>query len=219
MTLIGSITSTIRRAPAEWKAPAIDGPMIIDENELTPLGEVGGHAWFSHDRGDFRERPGTLTDDDILPDRYLVMTLVDGQRTYRTFDVFEHGAYGAALTAPAHRSYAQRAVRMQPVDALDGISILESSGWKARGPEAILARLAAKGHPITLATDSGSLVTSADRGHLRPGVSDVLAVAAPLLLAHLQGAPLPCRVTTHKKPTPAATIALGGAPWCGECQP
>ena len=223
MTIISTITSTIRGEPKTWTEPVLDAPYLIDERESnrsarsgsTSGGRSGSAAGRASCASDPRRSPTTTSS---RPDH---ADAVGGERVYRVFDVFAPGAYDAALAGPATR--APRAPRPQTIDALDGPMVQPAlqtfSGWKARGAVDILNRLESKGYSVALSADSASLVVTSDRAHERPGVREALAIAGPLLVGHLRGEPLTCTVSAHKKPAVATTFALGGAPWCGTCAP
>ncbi len=112
---------------------------------------------------------------------------------------------------------------MQVLDALTGIGILRKRGKAlgepatvVSGPGPILEHLKRQGYDVTLSADGSSLVVSAER--YGPGIAELVDIAGGLLLASLQGEPLLCSVSNHRKPTEAVTIALGGTPYCGSCK-
>lgn len=237
-----TIAQTIRRL-RPWKPPTIEAPYPIDASELRSLGtDKRGRVWWSHPLGELMERPRPMTEADILPNAPYAQERVGDERTYRVFSVNAPGSFAAfeASTVASRKPPAPS----KPADALaysgladarserivappsrDTLALSSVRGGvyggrpAVRGPEAILARLAERGSVVTLSADRAGLVVSAPGGRPAPGVTQLVALAHPLLLAHLQGTPLTCTVTKHKTPTPATTIAVGGAPWCGECTP
>jgi hypothetical protein len=114
-------------------------------------------------------------------------------------------------------------IRLADADAGSMLSkrpaaILTPGNAPVRGVGSIVHTLERKGVRLDLA--DGYLVATAPGGRLSQGLREAIEAASPLLVAHLQGHPLTCVVSKHKGEAPeAVTLALGGAPWCGDCAP
>jgi hypothetical protein len=233
-----SIVSTIRThvSGGAWAAPQFEQPELLDERDLEPLGTQLGVRIFRHRKstryGELRERRGVLTEAQPLPNAALIeQRAADGSRTWRAFDCTPPGEMARIASRPVRVPKAPPPHR--PVDSLAhmpmaarrperafgsvvGVGILPAED-AARGPAQILARLDRAGVAVRLSTDRIALVVSTSGGHLAPGLLDLVDRAGPLVLAHLRGEPLMCTVGQHEPPAPGISVALGGAPICGEC--
>lgn len=210
-----------------WEAPQFVMPMPVPASALKELGiDGGGRHFFASKYGECIE--GLVVDASTreLPNTLLVEV---GPNQFRTF-----GSFAAPGTFERLQSAAPRVPKPpmphRPVDVLahlflitrrperhDRFGIVAEAEADARGAPGILGRLARKGATVRLSTDRAALVVTTSGGHLGPGVLELVDRAGPLLLAHLRGESLACTVSKHKTPAHAVSVALGGAPWCGEC--
>lgn len=227
---------------AEWTKPSFDMPMIIGKRDLEPLGEFRGRQWYRHKTGELQERPGTLSDRDILPNTVILEIEVDGERRWRAFDVSAPGTFEGLRRTPVrgpkppapHRgidalamthlgqSQPERIVAFDSGSKLASLSPLGSAPAvkpaqpPARGAEAVIERLRKAGAGVYLSTDRQHVILTSSGGRPAAGVVELFAAAQPLILAHLLGGPLLCTVNDHRKgddPT-AVTLLVGGAPAC-----
>lgn len=242
------IISTVKRLGGRgtWTQPTFEAPQLISAESLSPLGVYRGRAWFTCRYGE-AETGRTFTDADVLPDTILTMELVAGERVHVSYRVHEPGTFERLSTAvhqgprpkPAHRpvdalgalflSNRQAEIIVPPTAGPDrGLPALMPAGADGphirpgkppvRGAEALLARLASKGATVTLSADGTSMVVTSSGGRPRPGVSELVQVAGPLILAYLRDGKAPdCTVSAHKVAQPASTVVLGGALACAAC--
>jgi hypothetical protein len=222
-----NLSTLIGRSQKEWTRPTFEMPALTNPASLTPLGELRGRKWWRHaSYGELEERPDTLRDDDpALPFSVIVQDDSTGEWRYRTFAIHAPGTF-ERLSNPTTRRRARPAPPHRPVDSLAGLhlimpmtpgmaTIAPGPRSAVRGPEAILARLAAKGATVSLSVDGSALVVESAGGRPHPGVPELVKESAPLLVGHLRGEPLRCTAGKHKGEAPAAvTVVLGGAVAC-----
>ena len=188
----------IKRAIGKRTTPPTDSPTLISANDLEPLGTAAGRDWFRHPRyGELRERPATLTDDDLLPSKVLVQTIIDGERRYRVFDAFDVGTLEGIRATPAPTP--PRAKPSRPADRLNRYPILTKQAsqglgsYRVRGCVDILDRLAAKDHRVGL-DSTGRALWWTTPGLVPPGLPEDLS---PLLVPFLRdGIPPRCTAPT-----------------------
>jgi hypothetical protein len=168
-----------------------------------------------------------------------------GEATYRKAEPLPAGSYAQAVELAAkaqrrsHRDDPKVVDMLAALPALAGsmgtvikladadngallskrpAAVLTPGNAPVRGVGQIVHTLERRGVKLDLA--DGYLVATAPGGRLSPGLREAVEAASPLLIAHLQGHPLTCVVSKHKGEAPeAVTLAIGGAPWCGECAP
>jgi hypothetical protein len=217
--------------PRQWEAPSFDMPALTNPADLKPLGtDRMGRKWFSHKKyGEMVETAELEASWQPIPNSVIVEVGRDLFRTFAppvapgTYDRLMNAAIRVPRPPAAHRPvdaigllFLGRARPERVAASMKTIDIRPAEG-PVRGAAQILDRLKRAGATVRLATDKLALVVTTSGGHLGPGVLELVDRTAPLLVAHLNGSPLACTVSKHKTPALATTYALGGAPWCGEC--
>jgi hypothetical protein len=107
------------------------------------------------------------------------------------------------------------------VSMLRPTQLLTTGGRDAvRGPEAVLAWFAKQGITITLTAD-GRLLATSPGGGILASTREALRVTAPLIRAHLAGAPLRCGLQHRLKNGEAVPLAVtlaepDGVPLCAD---
>lgn len=196
--------------------------MPISFRQLTPLGadRGGTRHWYRYQDYELAER-GQLIDEtrQALPDGYVVE---EEPGLWRGFDVFPVGTFAMNAAAPVRTPKPPKPDR--PVDGLGLASLVNVTsghyfpkGSTIRGPGQIIARLAVAGAKVRLSEDGANLIVECAGGRPRYGVVPLVEAAKPLLVAYLAGKPLTCVARKHAKHVEAVSIAVGGAPICGDC--
>jgi hypothetical protein len=242
---IATAARKIARRPA--KATVFHQPVPVRAVDLEALGTYRGRRFYRHpDLGEL-EYAGTYGPDAELPNLAIVTeTDADGRETFTGYASRDEGTYADLSSAPVRAPRPKPAHR--PVDAIGGAALaarkperiigagvstsllgpavrrgdldyIDRGEPPAIGPAALIARLAKAGATVTLDATSEHLVVTSSGGRPGPGVRELVTAAGPLLVAYLRGEPMTCTVSRHKPPAEAVTIALGGAPWCGQCRP
>lgn len=199
--------------------PVFDQPSPIDPSQVHYLGEARRKKFYTHEKYGCEFVAGRLLSDrDEAPNRLLIVgTDADGARVYTPLAPVPVGSFEAAQAAAPVRPPKPSL----PVDSMGRMFLAPSKSRPgapaARGAEAIIRMLATKRASVSLSRDGLYFVVTSPGGRAGPGVAELAEAGAALILAHLQGHPLPC-AGDHKGVAPeAVTLALGGAPLCSKC--
>ena len=117
---------------------------------------------------------------------------------------------------PTRTPHAAAAAMHGIVADVPGEAFVPQPVTRPRGPEAILAYLKGRHVELALSADRAHVVPRALSGKLFNIDRDLIERTAPLLVAHLAGAPLVCQVGAHPKDVDATatTLLVGSAPCC-----